>query len=105
MFYTFSQNNSGGSFEINDRLNEYVIIEAKSAAIANKIAKQIGIYFDGIKKKLDCECCGNRWHRSSESDATKIPMIYGKEVDSSNSNCVIYTDLKLRKLKINIYDF
>ena len=32
---------------------------------ANRIAKAKGIYFDGVSKGIDCECCGDRWHEAS----------------------------------------
>lgn len=81
MFYTFRQNNSGGEFEVNDSVKHYVIIEADSAKEANNIAlENTDIYFDGVDKNMDCECCGNRWYRQDESDGTEKPMIYGVDV-------------------------
>ena len=78
-FYTFAQNNSGGSFDIDEEkgLGHYVIIEAISAEEANCKAETIGIYFDG---ESDCECCGNRWHPVDESAANEIPSVYGQFV-------------------------
>ena len=77
MFYTYSQNNSGGSFDIDaeNGLAHYVIIEADSMEEANEKATSIGIYFDGVEDGMDCECCGDRW--SSDPDEYKTPMIYG----------------------------
>lgn len=81
MFYTFRQNNSGGYFEINDSVKHYVIIEANSAEEANNIASEnTVIYFDGVYKNIDCECCGDRWYRHDESDGTEVPTIYGVDV-------------------------
>lgn len=51
MFYTYRQNNSGGSFKITKKIKHFVIIEADSAKEANKKAEHIGIYFDGVKKR------------------------------------------------------
>jgi hypothetical protein len=65
-FYTFSQSNPGGYFIKNDKISEYVIIQAESAKEANDIAEDIGIYFDGIRKKIDCSCCNDRWYRVTE---------------------------------------
>lgn len=65
-FYTFYQSNPGGYFIKNDKVAEYVIIQAESSYEANDKAEEIGIYFDGIKKGLDCECCNDRWYRVSE---------------------------------------
>ena len=63
MFYVFRQNNSGGSWDI-DELNgigKIVIVEADNEDSAVEEAEKIGLYFDGVKKGLDCECCGDRW--------------------------------------------
>ena len=64
MFYTYNQNNSGGSFDYNpDKgISHYVIIEANSIDEANCIAENIGIYFNGVDDGSDCDCCGDRWH-------------------------------------------
>ena len=63
MFYVFRQNNSGGSWDI-DELNcigKIVIVEADNEDLAVEEALKIGLYFDGVKKGIDCECCGDRW--------------------------------------------
>lgn len=78
MFYTYIQNNSGGSFEVNEDIKQYVIIEADSAEEANDKAEDLGIYFDGVEKGFDCPCCGNRWHKCDEEDGTKDPLIWGQ---------------------------
>lgn len=73
MFYCYYQNNSGGSFVVNDRLAPYVIIEANSYDESTSIAERIGIYFDGVSKGIDCDCCGDRWYRTPEiSDQPEI---------------------------------
>lgn len=63
MFYHFSQNNSGGSFDFdkNDGITHHVVIEAVSAESANKKLQDIGGYFDGCDTGRDCSCCGDRW--------------------------------------------
>lgn len=64
-WYRFDQNNSGGSFA-EPALN--VIVKAKNAEEANKIAVESGfVYFDPEFKK-DCECCGNRWYKFNKND-------------------------------------
>ena len=47
-FYTFSQNNSGGSFVTDSirGIGEYVIIEALNSNDANDRAERIGLYFE-----------------------------------------------------------
>lgn len=62
MFYHYDQNNSGGKFDLDDRVCNHVIIEAESAAQANCQAQSIGIYFDGVEDGRDCACCGDRWY-------------------------------------------
>lgn len=61
-FYEFSQNNSGGSFDSNDKLCHWLIIEANDEEHAIEIAESLGCYWNGVDKGLDCECCGNRWY-------------------------------------------
>lgn len=82
MFYTYRQNNSGGSFKITKKIKHFVIIEADSAKEANKKAEHIGIYFDGVEKELDCPCCGDRWHKVLEQDGMEKPEIYGEDASS-----------------------
>lgn len=73
-FYEYDQNNSGGSFIENDKLCHRVIIEAESEKEADEIAKNIGIYFNGVAKGYDCECCGDRWYSPTELN---FPYHYG----------------------------
>ena len=44
MFYLFDQNNSGGSFVLNDKLCHRLFIEADSAEEAVSIAENLGCY-------------------------------------------------------------
>ena len=57
MFYTYRQNNSGGTFVYDESagISVNVIIEANSREQAKRRAEQIGLYFDG---QMDCDCCG-----------------------------------------------
>lgn len=82
MFYTYRQNNSGGSFKITKKIKHFVIIEADSAKEANEKAEHIGIYFDGVEKDIDCSCCGDRWNKVLEEDGTEKPEIYGEDASS-----------------------
>jgi hypothetical protein len=77
MFYTFTQNNSGGSFDRDEMrgIAPYVIVEADSCDQANDRAEAIGLYFDGVDGGGDCSCCGDRWYRAHDGDAE--PEIYG----------------------------
>lgn len=82
-YFTFTQNNTGGSFEEDDNVDLYVIIEADNADEANYFAEEIGIYFDGVYDGYDCSCCGDRWYTVSESDGTPSPLVYGEYPDGA----------------------
>jgi hypothetical protein len=62
-FFEFPQNNSGGSFAIDDEagIGPRVWIEAETKGLALSRALSIGIYFDGCDSGIDCSCCGDRW--------------------------------------------
>lgn len=79
-FYTFNQNNSGGSFDFDEEkgITHFVIIEAESADAANEIAESKGVYFNGCDDGLDCDCCGDRWWPVSDRDGETRPEIYGQ---------------------------
>ena len=81
MFYTYSQNNSGGGFDYDEArgITTYVIVEAGDAEEADFRAKRVGLYFDGAG---DCECCGNRWSEAWESAGTVAPSIYETPLDA-----------------------
>lgn len=86
MFYTYYQNNSGSRWTNDDNVNQYVIIEAESAELADKKAETIGIYFEGVNRGYDCECCGDRWYRARDKKGSKTPTVYGKDVENFFSN-------------------
>ena len=81
-FYRFHQNNSGGYFD--GPVN--VIVEARSGSEANQIAQdRAGIYFDGVEKGFDCECCGDRWYPCwDEEKGDDVPSEYGVPLDESD---------------------
>lgn len=92
MFYTLSQNNSGGYFIQDDNVDVYVIIEASTErqfeALATDILRDYREY---------CSCCGERWDDDwvSEKDATEVPTVYGTPVDQysywwENAHAIIY---------------
>lgn len=72
-YYHFRQNNSGGSFDIDDKVTVNVWIQAETANQANERAEDIGIYFDGVDDEVDCACCGDRWYPASERDSVPSP--------------------------------
>ena len=93
-FWSFSQNNSGGSFRRDEKagIDTLVVVEAINAADANSRAKQIGLYFDGDG---DCPCCGSRWSEQwREEEGTEVPSQYGEPLTEwtlRGSNCLRYT--------------
>lgn len=62
-WYVYRQNNPGGKFRA-PALNVYV--QAMSSAVADAMAQEVGLYFDGVDDGEDCSCCGDRWTRASE---------------------------------------
>ena len=69
-FYEFKQNNSGGSFAVNDQLCHNLIIEANNSEEAESKAESMGVYFNGCDEGMDCPCCGDRWYRPDELEST-----------------------------------
>ena len=80
MFYEFGQNNSGGSFVIDNDLTCHVIIEADNDKEANKLAEGVGVYFNGCDDNIDCNCCGDRWYEQYEEEGDEVPSVYGTPV-------------------------
>lgn len=74
-FYEFWQDNPGGWFDYDEDqgISVNVFVEAHSAEEANRIAEDIGLYFDGIEDGSDCSCCGARWYKASDYDAVDNP--------------------------------
>ena len=82
MFYHYSQNNSGGSFDFDKKagITHHVVIEAESAEAADRKAESIGLYFDGDG---DCPCCGVRWHEAHD-EGTEEPSVYDRVLGVEN---------------------
>ena len=78
-FYHFHQNNSGGI--LLEPACE-VFIEADTAEEANAIGLENGIYFDGVEKDYDCDCCGDRWYRASQHDALENDWEVMKRIEA-----------------------
>jgi len=103
MFYTFSQNNSGGSFDFNEEagITHYVIVEADNSDQASARAQDIGLYFNGCDEGIDCHCCGDRWSEPWKDDGDAQPLYYDQPVAEAISPypcrngkdiCVHYAD-------------
>lgn len=82
-YFHFRQNNPGGSFDINEELAHHVIIQAHSADEANRLAKDVGIYFEGCASGTDCSCCGDRWSMAY-GDGDETPLIYESDPATYN---------------------
>lgn len=55
-FYHFTQNNSGGYFDIDDNVCNHVIIEALNEDQARSLLSPLIVC-----QSPSCECCGDRW--------------------------------------------
>lgn len=82
MFYLYAQNNSGGRFITDKKMGiaNNVIIEAQSPRVADALAEDKGLYFNGCAEGRDCDCCGDRWSSAGDYDASEVPSVYGSEV-------------------------
>ncbi len=78
-FYSFDQNNSGGRFDVDDKVCHRVIVEAKDTDEAIGLVENLGVYFDGCENGMDCDCCGDRWYRPWRGDdgGMTFPYSYG----------------------------
>jgi hypothetical protein len=80
--FVYTQNNSGGGYDYPEWTGPAdlggvfaaydwqdkqvdVWVMAESAHEADVLAKKYaGVYFDGVTKGLDCDCCGDRWYEA-----------------------------------------
>lgn len=107
MFYCFSQNNSGGTFHVDESvgIGEYVIIEAADAHHANYLADRLGIYFDGCHSGRDCSCCGDRWDPCDEHYKSAIPTIYGRCLDEQDCISIFRENIFIHTQDGNVLKF
>lgn len=107
-WFTFSQNNSGGRFTVDDKVDAYVIIQAPDADTANQLAENIGIYFNGVAEGYDCECCGDRWCSQWSDEGKAEPEIYGRKVPYSTDS-VLTSELPDKgwglKMGVKVYPY
>ena len=62
----FSQNNSYGRFEVDDKVCHKLYIEAETFDEAVEKAEELGCYWDRVEKGIDCHCCGDRWDKCNK---------------------------------------
>jgi hypothetical protein len=79
-YFKFSQNNSGGHFEIDDErgIGVEVLVEAVDLGHSISRASDIGLYFDGVAAGIDCQCCGDRWSHPWNDDGEDAPTADNK---------------------------
>ena len=78
--FQFRQSNSGGVY-VGPKV---VVIKADDAAQANDIAQNSDhIYFNGVDKGIDCDCCGDRWYPALDQNADDI---WGVNMNNPNSD-------------------
>ena len=65
-WYVWYQNNSGSKTSIGDKLGVFVAIEETNEDTVDQKAKELGIYYRGTARGIDCPCCGDRWVRPEE---------------------------------------
>ena len=87
-YYLFNQNNSGGSFVVDNNLCHRVMIQARNEQEANNIAEEMGVYFNGCERDMDCECCGDRWYHPDEMT---FPYTYGAFNDEEQAQTIVLT--------------
>jgi len=80
-FWSYRQNNSGGGFDRDENLDVHVIVQAKDADDANDRAQLLGVYFGGVDRGQDCECCGDRWGEAY-GVGDEEPLVYGTPVEA-----------------------
>lgn len=88
-WYEFTQNNSGGYFDVDDKVCHRLFIEAESFDDAVEKAENLGCYWDVVSNLIDCPCCGDRWSKWGD-----------KPVDIERYNTKGYTAI----VYDNIYD-
>lgn len=107
-FYEFNQNNSGGGFDVDDKVCHRLFIEATSLDEAISKAENLGCYWNGVDNGMDCECCGDRWYEpSSHVDLEEINKRWkGYEVSeylSDRGKKEISDDDAIREL-VSVYE-
>ena len=86
-WYEFTQNNSGGSFVVDDKVCHRIYIEAENFKEAVAIAESLGCYWNGCAKGIDCPCCGDRW---SKWDKDPIDL---EEYNTEGMNAEVYDSI------------
>lgn len=102
MWYRYKQNNTGGSFEIDDKtgIGPVVFVQAFTPEGANKRANEIGIYFNGCTQGFDCDCCGDRWYPAEDFDKSdKVVLHPDYDFWWHNTVYLHYLDGRIERIK------
>lgn len=92
-WFEFHQNNSGGYYEEDENVCEFVYIQAHNAREAIEKAKRF------CDNSNSCRCCGDRWSfYVCDGDGTDAPMLYGEPLETYNSGFL------LKKAKLHKFD-
>jgi hypothetical protein len=82
-WFLYHQNNPSGVFH---GPAYHVYVQAISERVANAMAEDAGLYFNGCADGKDCSCCGDRWSTPyrSYNEEPAPPSSY----DSWESRCI-----------------
>lgn len=95
-YFLFNQNNSGGSFDVDESVAHYVFIQAFTVGEACAKAEAVGVYFNGCDTGHDCSCCGDRWYKPWSDDGTETPLIDGEPAEQ-------YSDMFTKEGEVYCY--
>jgi|TARA_R110002051_G_C8566175_1_gene475028 hypothetical protein len=91
MVYSFRQNNSHGYFK--GPAQNIIVIDAKSEDFALEVAKKAGLYLNGVRNGIDCDCCGDRWSDyASEFDNVADAKASAEEYNYDDGKAYVVTD-------------
>lgn len=91
LWYQFRQNNSGGYWDINEKVGIEVWVEAANAKGAERVTEELGLFEGGSG---NCPCCGDRWYFWLDDDDGEVaPNIGAKNIwghDNRVNVCHLY---------------
>lgn len=88
-WWHYRQNNSGGNFYG----PKHVVVQAVDAHMADVTAVEIAnVYFNGCVTGQDCDCCGDRWSPSWDSEGTEEPQVYDDAAVAGDDVLLVYAD-------------
>ena len=88
-WWHYRQNNSGGNFYG----PKHVVVQAVNGNMADATAENFaGVYFNGCVTGQDCDCCGDRWSPSCDSEGTEEPQVYDDAAVAGDDVLLVYAD-------------